>query len=503
VKAWSCRRRSEAGLSSDLAPGAVFAERYRVERRIASGGMGAVYEVVHLETNRRRALKVLHANLVQSEELRGRFRQEARVAAEIESEHIVDVFDAGIDQATEMPFLVMELLRGEDVRQRIKRLGPIPPEETVRILFEASLALDKTHQARIVHRDLKPDNLYLCERDHGPPRTKVLDFGIAKIVADGAMSGQTKESLGTPLYMAPEQFMMAANISAATDIFALGLISYTMLVGKPYWLEETLKAGAAVAFAMHACKGPQESAVERAAKQGIVLPPAYDQWFSKACAPRLTDRYQVATTAITELAQALGFPIQMEASPISISSTNSGRRTTLGSGVTLNSVLSASGSGSLPPIRPPMPSIPGTNTPLQPVLTPIGSGLTNATQAPRSKSPAAAIVGAAIVTVVIGGIAAYQILSSSSVATTPELAATPPATSASANVAAPDVEPLDFDVEPATSATAAAGATSTAKATKVVAAPPPATTTTATVRPTATTTSTGKKTTGKVIWNND
>lgn len=494
-------------MSSDLSPGAVFAERYRIERRIASGGMGAVYEVVHLETNRRRALKVLHANLVQSEELRSRFRQEARVAAEIESEHIVDVFDAGIDVSTEMPFLVMELLRGEDVRQRIKRLGPIPPEETIRILFEAALALDKTHQAKIVHRDLKPDNLYMCERDHGLPRTKVLDFGIAKIVADGAMSGQTKESLGTPLYMAPEQFLMSATISAATDIFALGLISYTMLVGKPYWLEETLKAGAAVAFAMHACKGPQESAVERAAKLGIMLPAAYDQWFFKACAPRLGDRFQVATTAITELAQTLGLPLAMEPSPISITGSGGASRTTLGSNVTLNSVLSASQSGSLPPVRPPQPSIPGTNTPLQPVLTPIGSGLTNSTPVPRGKSPVTAIVGAAVATVLVGGFVAYQLLRQSSpVTTASEPAAKPPAASASVAVAAPEVEPLDFDAEPATSASSSAA--TTAKTVKVTTPPPPApgpatTTTTPAVRPTVTTTSTAKKPPGGVIWNND
>jgi eukaryotic-like serine/threonine-protein kinase len=499
----SCRRWTEAGLSSDLSPGAVFAERYRVERRIASGGMGAVYEVVHIETNRRRALKVLHANLVQSEELRGRFRQEARVAAEIESEHIVDVFDAGIDVATEMPFLVMELLRGEDVRQRIKRVGPIPVDETVRILFEAALALDKTHQARIVHRDLKPDNLYLCERDHGLPRTKVLDFGIAKIVADGAMSGQTKESLGTPLYMAPEQFLMSANISGATDIFALGLISYTMLVGKPYWLEETLRAGAALAFAMHACKGPQESAVQRAAKHGITLPPAYDEWFFRACAPKIDNRFQVATTAIIELAQVLGVPIGMEASPISITGSGGPGRATLGSSVNVNSILSASQSGAIPPIRPPQPSIPGTNTPLQPVLTPIGSGLTNATSVPRSKSPAVAIAVAAVATVLIGGFIAYQVLSGSpSAPTNPELATAPPPTSASAIVAEPQVKPLVTEtvaepIPPPPTTTTSDKAT--IKSTKGSSA---GTSTTPTVRPTGTGTS-KKSSSGGVIWNND
>jgi serine/threonine-protein kinase len=491
----------EAGLSSDLTPGSIFAERYRVERRIASGGMGAVYEVVHLETNRRRALKVLHANLMQSDDLRNRFRQESRVAAEIESDHIVEVFDAGIDASTEMPFLVMELLRGEDVRQRIKRSGPIAAEETVRILFEAALALDKTHQARVVHRDLKPDNLFLSERDHGPPRVKVLDFGIAKLVAEGSMNGQTKESLGTPLYMAPEQFMMSANISAATDIFALGLIAYTMLVGKPYWLEETMRAGAALAFALHACKGPQESAVKRAVFYGITLPPAFDEWFFRVTNLKTENRPQVATTAILELAQALGVSMQSDASPISINGPNSATRGSMSGGVNINSILTGSGSGIMPQIRPPQPSIPGTNTPLQPVLTPIGSGLTNADPPVRNNKPLFAILAAASLTVLVGGIVAYQLLSTSSVSATREPATAPLAASSSAIVVQPQVDERSVFVdEPAPSASAAATTT------KIIRPPPPGPTqaaTTATARTTSTGKSTGKKPPGGVIWNND
>jgi serine/threonine protein kinase len=497
----------EASLSSDLSPGSVFAERYRVERRIASGGMGAVYEVVHLETNRRRALKVLHANLVQSEELRGRFRQEARVAAEIESEHIVDVFDAGIDAATEMPFLVMELLRGEDVRQRIKRSGPIPIDETVRILFEAALALDKTHQARVVHRDLKPDNLFLAERDHGPPRVKVLDFGIAKLVAEGSMNGQTKESLGTPLYMAPEQFMMSANISATTDVFALGLIAYTMLVGKPYWLEETMRAGAALAFAMHACKGPQESAVKRAAFYGITLPQVFDDWFFRVTATKSENRPQSATAAIFELAETLGVPLQADASPISITNTGRGPRLPLGSSANVNSALTGSGVGIIPPIRAPQPSIPGTNTPFQPVLTPIGSGLTNADPPARTRKPLVAIAAAATLTMIVGGVVAYQVMSSTAPVSTVSVPATaPPAASASVAVPAPDIEPvLDFDNEPVPSASAGPEPTTPAKGTAKTAVPTTTTqaTTTTTARPTGTPTSTGKKSSSGVIWKND
>ncbi len=485
-------------MSSDLAPGAVFAERYRVERRIATGGMGAVYEVVHLETNRRRALKVLHANLVQSEELRARFRQEARVAAEIESEHIVDVFDAGIDAATEMPFLVMELLRGEDVRQRIKRSGPIPIDETVRILLETAVALDKTHQARIVHRDLKPDNIYLCERELGPPRAKVLDFGIAKLVADGTMNGQTRESIGTPLYMSPEQFLMSSTVSPATDIYALGLIAYTMLVGKPYWLEETLRAGAAVAFAMHACKGPQESAVKRAEARGITLPPEFDPWFFRMCAPKPEDRYQVATTAIADLAHVLGVVASTDTGPVSMNGTTSvsgNTRITLNtSSVRSRDILAAAGLAP-PSVRSPMASTPDMQ--LQSVLTPIGSGFTNAPAVPP-RQPIAAIAVGVSVGVVLIGLLGYMAVSGSTTSTTSEAANPTPSASAVAvePPAKPDSTPTATATETPTALPIDSAKTTPTKSTKTT-----TRSTTPNTRPTATVTS--KKTSSGNIWNND
>ncbi len=300
---------AEKHISADLSIGSVFAGRYRVERRIASGGMGAVYEVVHLETNRRRALKVMHAHYVSSDELRTRFRQEARVTAEIESEHIVDVFDAGVDDATGMPFLVMELLRGEELGKHVKRMGPLPKEDVVRYVYETSLALEKTHRARIVHRDLKPDNLFLCEREHGPPRVKVLDFGIAKIVKDSETKANATRSLGTPLYMAPEQFQLRRAVTSATDIFALGMIAFTLLVGKPYWHAESSMADEVWAFAMHVATGPKESAVRRAWELfGVELPRAFDAWFFRITAPDPAARFSSAREAAITLAEALGVP---------------------------------------------------------------------------------------------------------------------------------------------------------------------------------------------------
>ncbi|WP_438014451.1 serine/threonine-protein kinase [Sorangium sp. So ce315] len=289
-------------MSTTLADGTVFARRYRVLRLIASGAMGAVHEVVHLETERRRALKVMHAHLFQSEEMRERFKREARIAAHIESDHIVDVFDAGVDEATGMPFLVMELLRGEELGQRLQRVGRLPPDEAVTYLHQAALALDRTHAANIVHRDLKPANLFLSQREDGSVLVKILDFGVAKLVAEGATAAGATRSLGTPLYMAPEQFQVGKKLTGAADIHALGQMAFTLLVGKPYWDPEADEAGDVIAFAMLAIRGPQEPPVQRARAMGVTLPPGFDAWFARTTAVDPAARFRRAT----EAAQALG-----------------------------------------------------------------------------------------------------------------------------------------------------------------------------------------------------
>lgn len=274
-------------------------------RRIAAGGMGAVFEVLHLETQRRRALKVMHATLFQSEELRERFRREATVAAHVDSEFIVDVFDAGIDEATEMPFLVMELLRGEELGERLKRLKRLEPDEMLGYLHYVALALDKTHQASIIHRDLKPANVFLAEREEGGVRVKILDFGIAKIVAEGATTGGSTQSLGTPLYMAPEQFNPRSKLTNAVDIYALGMMAYTLLVGVPYWFDEARGGNvyAVVAVAIH---GIPEAPSIRAAARNVQLSPAFDAWFARATALDPKARFAKASEAVRELAVALG-----------------------------------------------------------------------------------------------------------------------------------------------------------------------------------------------------
>jgi len=276
-----------------------------VVRRIAAGGMGAVFEVVHVETQRRRALKVMLPELVSNQELRDRFQMEARVTAHVDSEYIVDVFDAGIDITTGMPFLVMELLRGEELGDVLRRAGALTPRDTVTYLRQVGSALDKTHAAGIVHRDLKPENLFLTHREDGTPRIKILDFGISKVVSDATTSAKATRSLGTPLYMAPEQ-VLGQHVSPATDLYSLGMMAYTLLVGVCYWETDAERFENAIAFALHTTKGATESPVAKAARLGRSLPPAFDGWFARATHLNPASRFQVASELVNALADLLG-----------------------------------------------------------------------------------------------------------------------------------------------------------------------------------------------------
>ena len=300
----------------DLASQSLFAGRYRVLRRIAAGGMGAVFEVVHVETQRRRALKVMLPELLANKQLRERFQMEARITANVESEYIVDVFDAGIDDATGMPFLVMELLNGEDLGKVQEKQGRLAPQQVVTYLRQVASALDKTPAAGIVHRDLKPENLFLTHREDGTPRVKILDFGISKVVTEAQTGANATRGLGTPLYMAPEQ-VLAQTVSSATDLYALGLIAYTLLVGLPYWQAEAESFDNPITFVVHTSKGATDSAVGRAAQVGHTLPPAFDAWFRRATRLDPTDRFRSAAELVSELATSLGVAVPSAAGPVS------------------------------------------------------------------------------------------------------------------------------------------------------------------------------------------
>jgi eukaryotic-like serine/threonine-protein kinase len=285
--------------------GTVIADRYALGARIGAGGMGAVYEATHVVTGRPCAIKLMLGHTADREELRERFFRESRALAQIGSEYIVDVLDAGVDPESGVPFLVMERLHGIDLGRLIAERGELTPNETLLYLWQAALALDRTHRAAIVHRDLKASNLFLTEREDGTPLVKVLDFGVAKIMRTDATSEGGTQAVGTPMYMAPEQFRSEGRISASTDIYALGLLAYLMLVGKHYWREEREICENPYAFAAVVAGGPREVPSLRAAGCGSALPEGFDAWFARSTSFRPEDRFGSATEAITALAAVL------------------------------------------------------------------------------------------------------------------------------------------------------------------------------------------------------
>ncbi len=288
-----------------LGPGSTFAERYEVLRCIGVGGMGAVYEVLHTATRRRRALKVLHPGLVANGEARQRFALEACITASVESEHIVDVFDAGVDEATGAPFIVMELLKGYSLGDRLERKQRFSVSEVLEVLGQAARALEKTHAAGVVHRDLKPDNLFVVERPDGLFHVKILDFGIAKAVASGA--SRSTINIGTPVYMAPEQ-LEGGFLGPQADVFALGHIAYEILTGEHYWEQELRNSPSTMVLMRIIDRGYPEPASIRAGRLGVEVGPMFDAWFLRATARSPAERYPTPTALVDAFADAVGQP---------------------------------------------------------------------------------------------------------------------------------------------------------------------------------------------------
>jgi serine/threonine-protein kinase len=215
---------------------AVLADRYRLERKLGSGGMATVYLAHDLRHDRDVAIKVLHPDLgaaLGSE----RFLAEIRTTARLQHPHILPLLDSG--EADGLLYYVMPYVGGESLRERLARERQLPIDDAVRIAREVADALGEAHAHGIVHRDIKPENILL----HGG-HALVADFGIALAVqsAGGQRMTQTGLSLGTPQYMSPEQAMGDRAIDARSDVYALGAVTYEMLVGDPPFGGSTAQA---------------------------------------------------------------------------------------------------------------------------------------------------------------------------------------------------------------------------------------------------------------------
>ncbi len=211
--------------------GSVIAETYTVEGLLGRGGMGAVFVASHARLpGKKVAIKVLHPDVADAESM-ARFRREAEIASRLGHPNIVEVHDWNqLPDGT--PYLVLELLVGESLADRLRR-GPMTLDEVAPIIRQVGAALAAAHREGIVHRDLKPANIFLLPQDEGPPRAKVLDFGISKIHGSNTVKTQDTQMLGTPQYMAPEQATGRHDqVDGRTDVFALGAVVFEMLTGQ-------------------------------------------------------------------------------------------------------------------------------------------------------------------------------------------------------------------------------------------------------------------------------
>jgi serine/threonine-protein kinase len=223
--------------------GRMLAGRYRLQGILGEGGMAVVYEGEHVAIGKRVAIKLVQSLFANDDEIVSRFEREARSASAVESEHIVHVFDVGADPELGL-FLVMELLKGEDLGHVLARRKRLDPIFACGIVMQAALGLEKAHAAGIAHRDLKPANVFLVERDDGTTLVKLVDFGIAKVMREAhdarfSKKGITRRgtAIGTPQYMSPEQAQGLDTVDHRTDVYSLGAVLFEAIAGHPYMEE--------------------------------------------------------------------------------------------------------------------------------------------------------------------------------------------------------------------------------------------------------------------------
>jgi len=213
-----------------VGPGVIIGGKYQMERPLARGGMGAVWVARHVKLGSSVAVKLLDAHLAESSQSVARFEREARSAANLDTPHVVHVHDYGVEAGT--PYLVMELLRGEDLNTRLRKRRRLTLQEAAKIVTQMGRALRRAHEAGIIHRDLKPANVFLARVDDDEI-VKILDFGIAKETWSRVEeSTKTGEVFGSPHYMSPEQARAQKDVDHRADLWATGVIAYRLITGK-------------------------------------------------------------------------------------------------------------------------------------------------------------------------------------------------------------------------------------------------------------------------------
>lgn len=259
-----------------------------------------MFAAEHVNIGKAVAVKLLASDLVSSRTITERFMREARAAAQVRSPHICEVYDVGTYDGR--PFIVMELLRGESLYERLARERQLSCAVTGQIAIQAARGLRAAHEHNIVHRDLKPENIFLTTGEGGQLLTKLVDFGLAKFYEpnqDANAVRLTREGalFGTPAYMSPEQAKAKGNVDHRTDLWALACIVYEMLTGRTVW---DIEQGVAMILAQIA-----SAPIPSARTYRPDLPPEFDGWFAAALARKPEQRFQNADEFVSSLTTAL------------------------------------------------------------------------------------------------------------------------------------------------------------------------------------------------------
>jgi eukaryotic-like serine/threonine-protein kinase len=260
--------------------------KYTLEREIGRGGMGSIWIAYDPQLRRRVALKLVHPDQTVGSQSRARFEREAMAVAQIQNPHVVQIHDYGIDEGA--PYIVMELLSGEDLEARLSRCAKLPLAAVITIVTQAGRALSTAHAAGVIHRDLKPANIFLAQSD-AEEVVKILDFGVATIdsgdVGDAAQVTRTGTLLGTPHYMSPEQARGSKLVDPRSDVWSLSVVSYRALTGElPF-------TGASLGdLIMRICTDPPPPPTDLASE----LPVEVDHFFERALAKDPAQRFQSA-----------------------------------------------------------------------------------------------------------------------------------------------------------------------------------------------------------------
>jgi len=236
-------RTSRTSHDVDLTPGARIGGKYVVDRVIGRGGAGIVVSAEHALLRTRVAVKLLRRELEGNEEATHRFLREAQAVAQLRSEHVVRVMDAGVLDSG-APFIAMEYLEGRDLEALVKSDGALPIAEAVEYVRQACDGLAEAHALGIIHRDVKPANLFLTRARDGGPLVKVLDFGVSKIAVPrgGRSFTGERQIIGSPAFMSPEQIRGPRFVDGRTDVWALGAVLHFLLTGvalfaRNHWMD--------------------------------------------------------------------------------------------------------------------------------------------------------------------------------------------------------------------------------------------------------------------------